>query len=110
MPCSHWWGTAGLSPIAMTRDSHSSDRGRLGGGATRSLKVKPVLAVKIASERSQEHRLGVRGGVRSRQMELLRRAQSTGLGVKPRKPGRILSLCTRTLAGVQCHLNINYTS
>jgi len=47
----------------MTRDSHSSDRGRLGGGATCSLKVKPVLAVKIASERSQEHRLGVGGGL-----------------------------------------------
>lgn len=47
----------------MTRDSHGSDRGRLVGGATHRLKVKPVLAVKIASERSQTHRLGVGGGL-----------------------------------------------
>lgn len=49
----------------MTRDSHSSDRGRLVGGATHRLKVKPVLAVKIARERSQKHRLGVGGGLLS---------------------------------------------
>lgn len=47
----------------MTRDSHSSDRGRLEGGATHRLKVKPELAVKTASERSQKHRLGVGGGL-----------------------------------------------
>lgn len=38
---SHRLAAAGLSPIAMTRDSHSSDRGRLVGGATHRLKVKP---------------------------------------------------------------------
>lgn len=38
------------STIAMTRDSHGSDRGRLVGGATHRLEVKPVLAVKIASK------------------------------------------------------------
>lgn len=36
MPCSHMWATARLSPIAMTRYSHSSDRGRLVGGATQT--------------------------------------------------------------------------
>lgn len=54
-----------MSPIAMTRDSHSSDRGRLVGGATHRLKVKPVLAVKIACEQSQKHRLGVGGALLS---------------------------------------------
>lgn len=47
----------------MTKDSHSSDRGRLVGGPAHSLKVKPVLAVKTASEQSQKHRLGVGGGL-----------------------------------------------
>lgn len=63
MPCSHRWATVGLSPIAMTRDSHSSDRGRLVGGTARRLKVKTVLAVKNACEQSQKHRLGVGGGL-----------------------------------------------
>lgn len=48
---------------AVTRDSHGSDRGRLVGGAAHRLKVKPVLAVKIAGKRSQKHRLGVGGGL-----------------------------------------------
>lgn len=62
MPCSHRWATAGLSPIETTRDSHSSDRGRLVGGATHRLKVKSALAVKTVSDQSQTHRLGVGGG------------------------------------------------
>lgn len=49
------------STTAMTRDSHASDRGRLVGGATHRLEVKPVLAVKTASKQSQKHRLGVGG-------------------------------------------------
>lgn len=63
VPCSHRWAAAWSSPIAVTRDSHSSDRGRLVGGAAHRLKVKPVLAVKIADKRSQKHRLGVGGGL-----------------------------------------------
>ncbi len=47
----------------MTRDSHSSDRGRLVRGATHRPKVKPVLAVNIVFKQSQKHRLGVGGGL-----------------------------------------------
>lgn len=49
----------------MTRDSHGSDRGRLVGGAAHRPEVEPVLAVRIGSEQSQKHRLGV-GGVGGR--------------------------------------------
>lgn len=58
----HRWAAVTLNPIAITKDSRSSDSGRLVGGATHRLEVKPVVAVKIASERSQKHRLGVGGG------------------------------------------------
>lgn len=104
MPCSHRWATVGLIPIEMTRDSQSSDRGRLVGGATHRLKVKPALAVKTVREQSQTHRLGGEDGlVRSNQMELLRRARSRRLGVPPWKPGLSLSLCKRTQSYIQCH-------
>lgn len=59
---SHRWAAVTLNPIAITKDSRSSDSGTLVGGATRRLEVKPAVAVKIASERSQKHRLGVGGG------------------------------------------------
>lgn len=63
-PRTRRWAAVALNPIAITKDSRSSDSGRLVGGATHThrLEVKPVVAVKIASERSQKHRLGVGGG------------------------------------------------
>lgn len=54
-----------LRLIAITKESHSSDRGRLVGGTTLRLEVKPVLAVKFESEQSQKRRLGVGGGLLS---------------------------------------------
>lgn len=61
--CSHRWATVRMCPIAMTRNSHSSDMGGLVGAASHRLKVKPALAVWTASERSQKHRLSVGGGL-----------------------------------------------
>lgn len=89
----------------MTRDSHSSDRGRLVGGATHRLEVRPMLAVKIASKQSQKYRLGVGGGLFSEKQPdgaapwcTMQKTEGDAL-----KPGMILSLCKRMLPWLQSH-------
>lgn len=67
----------GVSPTAMTRDSHGSDRGRLVGGAARRPAVKSSRAVKIAGKWSLKVRVGA-WGRRSAWREATRQSRSVG--------------------------------
>lgn len=94
---------SGCSPIAMTRNSHSSDRGRLVGGTSYILKVKPALSVWTASKQSQEHRLGVGGGLFSANQPDgdAPRGMQQKTKMLPWKPALFVPL---TVAWSQCHL------